>query len=291
MTPEEKQQILGRLASSDVASLADLNISSYDTLEQLEAAMRLVNVLKVSPLDAENVLDKMVKTLQDSELTINFNGYDFFDGDTKERWLNAFEHGKNMGYMNLRDGIEENIFDYSNKRAQAVQKDVIDRIKNFGSYNYGNNVSFEASLRPKYAAINFARRTNGAAESFGKSYIVLKQYVKHNCTFTDIDSFGYRGDQRDVTTLLANYHHLNRLIVNMEEDMLIALHDIANGSFLVGKYEGYIEAQIHGNILFSRDVEKMYIDNFEISSRPDTAMLKKFYELFRKNNNVQLIFK
>ncbi|SEB07066.1 DUF3626 domain-containing protein [Pedobacter hartonius] len=291
MTPEEKQQILGRLAAGDVASLGDLNISSYGTLEQLEAVMRLVNVLKVSPLDAENVLDKMVKTLQYSELTINFRGHRFFDENIKERWLNVFETGNTQHYMERRDKLEEKFFDYSNKRWQAGPKDVIDRIETYGKYNSGTNIYFEPSLRPKYGALNFARLTNGPAYFFGSSYMILKQYVKHNCTFTDTDSFTYIHDERDATTLLANYHNLHRLIVNMKEDMLTVLHDIANGLFLVDKYRGYIEAQIHGDILFSRDVEKMCIDNFEISSYPDINIIKQIYEEFARQNNIQLIFK
>ena len=44
-------------------------------------------------------------------------------------------------------------------------------------------------MRPRYAAVDFAYCINGGLSKYGKSFLVLKDHMKHNSTFTHCDSF------------------------------------------------------------------------------------------------------
>lgn len=288
MTSEEREQVLSRLASGDVASLKDLNIKSNASLDEQEAIMRMIILFRLSPLEVENVFKKLVRHLQDSDLTVNFRANEFFDGAAKDRLFNAFERNNTPDYMRQRDQAEEGLFDYSNARGKAGAKGVLDRVKKFGRYAAGTNPSFAPSMRPKYAALNFANYREGAAKSYGRSFMVMKEHVKHNCSFTDKDSFGYIGNTNGAN-FSANYHHVSRLIVNMEERMLKALYNIATGNYLEAvRFGGYIEAQVHGNILFNRDVKKICIDNMEMQATPNPERLKDTIVQFTKKNGIRL---
>lgn len=288
MTSEEREQVLARLASGDVASLKDLNIKSNASLDEQAAIMRMIILFRLSPLEVENVYNKLVKHLQNSDLTINFKANEFFDGAAKDRLFNAFERNNTPDYMGQRDRAEEGLFDYSNTRGKSGTKGVLDRVKKFGRYGANTNPSFAPSMRPKYAALNFASYREGAAKSYGRSCMILKDHVKHNCSFTDKDSFGYIGNTSGAS-VVANYHHVSRLIVNMEERMLKALYNIATGNYLEAvRFGGYIEAQVHGNILFNRDVKRICIDNMEMQATPNPDRLKDTIVQFAKKNGIRL---
>lgn len=289
MTSKEREQVLARLASGDVASLKDLDIKSNASLDEQAAIMRMMILFRSSPMEVENAYRRLVKHLQDSDLTVNFKANEFFDGATaKDRLFNAFERSNTPSYMSQRDQAEEGLFDYSNTRGKTEKKGVLDRVKKFGRYAAGTNPSFAPSMRPKYAALNFANYREGAAKSYGRSCMILKEHVKHNCSFTDRDSFGYIGNASGAS-MTANYHHISRLIENMEERMLKALYNIATGNYLeVVRFGGYIEAQVHGNILFNRDVKKICIDNMEMQATPNPDRLKDTIVQFAKKNGIRL---
>ncbi|SEB17924.1 Protein of unknown function [Pedobacter hartonius] len=122
----------------------------------------------------------------------------------------------------------------------------------------------------------------------------MKQHVKHNCTYTDRDSFDVSDQQEYPQNHVANYHNLQRLILHLDVDKLKKLYEVSDGSYSASRTpEGYIEAQIHGDIVLVRDVEKMYIDNFELSSGHGyhRGIVEMYYKIFAEKSNIQLIFK
>jgi len=289
----EREKAMGRLAASDVASLLDSDITSTIKMDEIQAMLRIMSVLNVMPTMAEIVQRQLVRHLQNADLTINFKGLEFFQRLTGPEFTNTFARNDNgPGYMTPRDQAEEKLFDYSNTKGRtgkpAVQG-VLNRIRTFGSYTSGTNPTFRHESRPKYAALNFSGSTNGPAKLYGKSYMVMKEYIKHNCTFTDKDSFGFINDA-DAGSKVANFHNLHRLIINMDERKLRALYNAATGNTLpnanVGGMTDYIEAQLHANVMLNRDVAKMCVSR----SEAQTEELRKNYEGFTKKLGIQLVY-
>jgi hypothetical protein len=272
MTAKEKQEVLARLAASETASLSSVNIASTDFSDEIAAIRRIVDVLGVPIAQGDTVYQNMVRRIRDSDLTVNFTAYKFFNRMPKGKELyNKFsETGVNDAYINVRDDTEEKMFDYSNRGIRSGVQSMISRISNLGSYAGGNNLIFEHRVRPKYAALNYAGLRHGAAGQWGKSYAVLKDHIKQNCTFIHTDSFDI--GNRINAGMLANYHNPYRLITNMSENMLRALSIAVNGGNFgsamqptnVGQTT-YIEAQVHAGIMFNRDIKKLCISNVEVS--------------------------
>lgn len=96
------------------------------------------------------------------------------------------------------------------------------------------------SERPKYGALNFRRRVDGAAPRFGSAHLRLNPAILNRSTFCYPDSvfepsnFGVAARGSDLLALAA--------------------------STTVDALDDYIEAQIHGSIELARDVEAIVLD-------------------------------
>jgi Protein of unknown function (DUF3626) len=297
MTPQEQQEILARLASNDVASLKDLEIVGNEfqkTLDETKALFKICKVLEVPFGEADTVCERLIQHLRESDLTINLRAQDFFNVMPGGSFINAFEKNHlGDGYMDKRDRAEEGLFGYTDADREMRMKkglrdnvkdslkknmkEVMNRVKTFGSYSNGTNPAFAASIRPKYGALNYAGKKNGAADMYGNSYMVLKEHIKHNATYTDRESFNF-ASRSDAAAMAATFHHMDRLIINMDNDMLKKLYNAATGSNLTANVPriSYIEAQLHGVILFNRDVKKIYIANSEVPGQNVRDTITKF---------------
>jgi hypothetical protein len=99
--------------------------------------------------------------------------------------------------------------------------------------------------------------------------MILKEYIKHNATFIHTDSFDVSASARQRAVLrgqLANFLHMQRLIVNMADPMLKALFNASRGVSLGEATQppglgdtAYIEAHCHAEIQFERDIQTMVI--------------------------------
>lgn len=305
--PEPKNRVKARLAASDILSLTDHELEHTQVLDEVQVEFRLARDLKISVHESAEVRKQMIAHLRDSKLTINFEADALFKVPlNKDIFENCFSRPRSKTYMEHRDEVEEKMFDFSGNRGRLTHKNafssaldsVTTRIKLFGTYDEGNNRSFEPELRPKYAAINFEKQKFGAvAGDYGWSHMVLKEHVKHRCTFTDRDSFRYKS-QPDISVYTADYFHMDRLLLHMHEAILKRLYKQVSGISLppdsIPMFK-YIEAQIHGNLVFSRDIEKICIKKTDVSRDkryyPD-ALDKKQYqaiiEHFTKKNNIAL---
>jgi hypothetical protein len=97
-----------------------------------------------------------------------------------------------------------------------------------------------ASARPKYGSLNFRRRLVGGSPRFGSAYLRLTPAALARTTFCYPDSFfepAHFGVASKVSTLL-------ELAERDENDPL----------------DDYIEAQVHGVVDLSRDVEAVVLD-------------------------------
>jgi hypothetical protein len=278
MKEPEKSKVLGRLAAREAASLAGTGVEDSAEHDKEQAFVRIIRDLKVPIMQAKFVHKQLVEHLQASDLTINFYAYKFFNKKPSGvGYVSQFEGGNAWGgasYITARDQAEEAMFDYSGAKAKAnVPAAVLNRIKNFGKLS---EPTFEPSVRPKYAALNYARLRYGSAGQWGKSHMVLKEHVKHNATYLHTDSFDESGNKKDRDAIpgkVANFINLDRLIVNMSPAMLKALHESAQGKDFgkatqvpgVGT-SAYLEAQVHGEIRFDRDIAKIVVSAEEVAS-------------------------
>lgn len=93
--------------------------------------------------------------------------------------------------------------------------------------------------RPKYGGLNYKKCSFGSSPRFGSSYLLLKEEVTDRCTFCYPDSVF-----EPVAFGTAQRMSLVPLALSDDKDLL----------------DDYVEAQIHGDILISRDVEAIVLD-------------------------------
>jgi hypothetical protein len=279
---------LTRLAARDTASLTAMGIEASADDDKVAALSRLIGELHVPIMTAKYAYARLISHMQESDLTINFVAYKFFNKKPEgAKYVSQFEGGNTWGdptYMSMRDEAEEAMFDYGGARAttptaQAVQQ----RVKRLGERT---GAEFEGAIRPKYAALNYARLKYGSAAQWGKSYMVLKEYVKHGATYVHTDSFDCAGSARQRAALanqVANFLNLQRLLVHMPAAMLTALEGASRGVSLGEAIQppglgstAYIEAQVHSEIQFERDIQTMVINLDEVkNSAAETAKLRQ----------------
>ncbi|MEV7525077.1 DUF3626 domain-containing protein [Streptomyces sp. NPDC091371] len=97
-----------------------------------------------------------------------------------------------------------------------------------------------AHERPVYGALNFRRKPFGGAPRFGSAHVRLRPDAHARTTFCYPDSFLEPSDF-GVAAAAA------RLVALAEADAQDALDD-------------YVEAQVHGPVIFDRDVEALVLD-------------------------------
>ncbi len=295
MTSQEKQEILARLAATEAASLIAREIGHSSTSDEALACFRIMEKLNVPAAQVTAVYRSMVTHLQNADLAINFRLKDFFSKPVEgSRILNTWDRDKDSDdYLTTRNTVEERLFNYSNIRRGSGHKTppigTTTRMRLFGSRN--NNPFFKPGIRPKYGALNFANLADGPARGYGESFFVLKDYIKHNSTFFPGDSFK-ANDADNSSDMVANYFDMHRIILYMEERMLRALHSAATGAAVTGlPRNDYIEAQLHTDVVFSRDIKRICISNFDISVLGnDTNRVKSSLEQFSHTHNIRLIY-
>jgi hypothetical protein len=297
-----KQKVLGRLAAREVASTIQMETEQSGADDQAKALVRIVRDLNVPIMQAKFVLARLIKHLQASDLTINFIAFKFFNCAPRgSGYISQFQGGNKWGsdtYMTTRDTAEEAMFDYGGARARPanVPAAMLNRVRHLGQRA---DRKFEASVRPKYAALNYARLNSGSAGQWGRSCMVLKEHVKHNATFVHTDSFDVAGNDRTRAALggqVATFLKMERLIANMSADMLRALHAAEQGHSYGDAIQVpglgntiYIEGHVHGEVRFERDIAKIVINCLELASaQTETAKLVAQGKPFKVMTPMQL---
>lgn len=270
--------VWARMGARDAASLKAAGIEATSDQDKIDAMSRIIGDLNVPIMNARLAYQRLINQLQLADLTINFFAYKFFNKKPAgEKYVSQFEGGNTWGnptYMQMRDEAEEAMFDYGasgpalpGANFGAVQQ----RVKTLGERS---STEFEGALRPKYAALNYASLTYGSAAQWGKSYVILKEYVKQGATYVHTDSFDCAGSARQRATLrgqVANYFNMQRLIVNMPLPMLTALDQASRGQSFgqatqppgVGN-TAYVEAHCHSDLRFDRDLAALVINQDEV---------------------------
>jgi hypothetical protein len=187
----------------------------------------------------------LTKTLGDGDLVIDKLLKD-------DRYRNLFETGDGGGSKNLeaRNGWEVRVFG--------------------DAYKLGVTPGCE---RPKYGTVNLTNDPDGvkSARQYGKSVFVLKRHLRWRCTLTNKDtSFtdAVPGTVGQVFMFLDAFDE--------DELRLILEHD--------GKHalRQYPEIQIHGQVLFNRDIERLVADS------NSCAVIQERVQKFCEKNGIKL---
>jgi len=115
----------------------------------------------------------------------------------------------------------------------------------------------QASDRPKYGVINVMNDYRGVArtEIYGDSYLILKD-VRLRCTFSPRDSGNLQSDSLAVLD-----HFAHQLLEYSDEELRevvkVATGVEACGDSTVITHLQYKEAQIHGEVCFSKHVDRL----------------------------------
>ncbi len=315
---EARRLVMARLAAQETAALMNRSIELTLDRDKRRVYERISNTFGVpaTELDADPMwkravqssVEQMVAQLRSAELNINFRANEFFaSSKSQAKYTTKFETMRKAGAIMGKDRIEaeEKMFRYSENvgvataGASAEEKAAALRATDYGDVN---SPSFKGAIRPKYCSVNFAGLIDGMGAQWGRSHMVLAEHLKPNMTFVHSDSFDVVLSRRvtpaDGQGMVANFHHMYRLLANMAEPMLEAVADAATGNLGPGltaaalkkRYKlgdtTYIEGHVHAEIYFARDVKKFRICNAEATS-PD---VKKNIDKFKTKYSVPVEF-
>lgn len=178
--------------------------------------------------------DALINRFRNAPITINMPTHAFRGIIDAGRMMNLGETGEGLG-------------DTDEDTRQSYEESTL-----------GIPYDLDWTLRPLYGALHVAHGDPGGAwggaTGYGHAYFTLKPHVKDRATFTPDDSFEVDSDsvylpgQEDL--LASHWHHINRRDSRVQE--------LANyGKF--SRYLPYVEAQIHGGIDPTKDVESVHI--------------------------------
>ncbi len=299
-----KDLALARLAGTNLVAVTDELAGKSKSADYKKAMERIFPLLtdpylakwhswggvKKGVSAAEYWLAQCILVLQQAPLTINVEPFKFFGskvaGDKVQSIWNRLR-SKGPGYADVREQAENTMFGYEDDVQMVGTVNVGTEIKKYGATaGLGANGqprsnTFVADLRPKYAGVNFTWAVCGAACTYGMSHFVLKDYLRLNASYAPRDSFGVEsrsqiGSYFNITPVLV--HCAKYVLKQILETALNRLppggppnppvmptfyHETAKGGDN-SKGSDYIEAILHTEVVFNRDVEKLRIARQEV---------------------------
>lgn len=339
----EANAALARLARNNVVGLRHLADSRHNLME--EAFQRFLGICR--PGGSEEQARRFFKTdmigiLEQARLTVNFSAKMMFgNGRAPVTYSTMFERAdrptndpKAVHDLRYRNQAEMEFCDYAGRKKATVRSRRVHAarklVAHYGATDIGSrglptSNTFERLVRPRYGALDFAYCQGGGAggNGYGRSFMVLMEYIKHASTYIYTDSFKvnddlarrngeYGGRSLGLNDALATYFELEKILLYCTPSMLMQIYAYASGrrqrgsQFCLppdaavatdakkGTKINYIEFQAHTDFRFDRDVAAMYICRAEIR---DTLLgLVPWYETenhireFARKRNIRLTF-
>lgn len=267
-------EILSALHPFQAAAVA--NIKAQAVALRPDALDTISHIFHMSNVPIETLADVRQAIAQHARIALHFHpdrpsrsGHTVVEALLEDgRYKNQFETGISNGLVATqlggpRDDWERNLFS--------------------GAY-HGSSVPdtaenvFNPALRPKYGALDLVRNSDGPAPRFGSCYFLLRPEVSSRSTFT------YGGSQaapKDVGTV----DEFDAILAALLEEcftrdtalgvdnvrpkgMLELIKGLSKSTLVEANYkrlpsrnlDHLIEAQIHGDVWLSRDVEALVVD-------------------------------
>ena len=139
-----------------------------------------------------------------------------------------------------KDGVYRSQFETRTSNGGLTAREGGDRWRWESRLFHGRYDGQEAQTRPVYGALNYRDRPYGGSVRFGSAHFRLRPEVSGQCTFCFPDSVF----EPDAVTELES---VDEVIAMAEASM----HDLL---------DQYVEAHVHGGVVFERDVESLVLD-------------------------------
>lgn len=333
----ETDAALARLARNNVLGLSDMTGRGLDLKEQ--AFRRFMKVCRPGGSEAQArrfFQSNMLGMLEDGRLTINFQAFKLFrNGNEPSDFMNVFEREqqpssipKTVKYHRDRNDVEMQFGDYAGRNPVSghsrALRDSRQRVAHYGATDIDRgglptSRPFQPEVRPRYGALDFAYCRGGGAggNNYGKSFVILREYVKHASTYLHTDSFKVNKDLAErseeyggrILTLrdaVASYFQLEKILLYCTPHMLKQIYSYAIGQRPRGSqfalppdataYKvNYVEFHAHTDVRFDRDIAAMVISRSELVNTPVEPPGYRYYmehhiRGFARKRNIRLSF-
>lgn len=279
VSAQEQKQIKNRY----LTSLFFSNLAS-NSLKQTKHRDQRSDIKNINEVISPEEASFAFKLLENARLTINFNATSFFkhyselakksDALIDQQLEEEFTYQNKYEASNVEHSRRLN----NEKRFLAFESHLDEIKKKSGSTDLvdssgkaflsdASHKEFDPSMRPKYGALDFLGEEyapNGPATSYGRSYFVMKDYVKDKSTFTAGDS----GQLRPSPDAVSTRHDFTNVLRYASPELLELL--LQPTFFQERGYNNaplnYVEAQIHMKLHLLRDVKSIYLDPSELKS-------------------------
>ena len=303
--------VLARLAAVETLGLLGQKVEQTSAADRTRALARIKTAMLPGVIDdtvAGQILDMLLRRLRDAPLNINFKANEFFAAKPKvDRYQSKFEKMRTAGAPmgKSRDEAEQKMFGYTSAKGtnpSPGESAAKDRMSQYGDWT---GPEFQGIIRPRYCSLNFAYLLDGFGAQWGRSHFVLRDHLKPNASFLHTDSFDEALDRKateaSVQAKMASFHNMTRLVANMPDVMLEMLIDSVSTKLqpeqvwaaVKKKYNFgstlYVEAQVHSEIIFARDLAQLRICREELA-KPNGDAAKKHIEKFGAKNKVTVTY-
>ena len=307
----ERDMVLARLAAVETLGLLGQKVEQTSGTDRTRALTRIKTAMLPGVIDdtvAGQVLDMLLRQLRDAPLNINFRANEFFAEKPKiDRYQSKFEKMRTAGAPmgKSRDEAEGKMFGYTSAKGTNLkpgESAAKDRMAQYGDWT---GPEFQGVIRPRYCSLNFAHLLDGFGAQWGRSHFVLRDHLKPNASYLHTDSFdealSSKATEATMQAMMATFHNMTRLVANMPDVMLEMLIDSVSTKLqrdqawagVKKKYNFgstlYIEAQVHSEIIFARDLAELRICREDLTkANGDTA--KKYLDKFASKNGVTVTY-
>ena len=241
MTKHEQFSILNKVQLKAVTHINNINKKESETTRRY--------LIKTYNLDNTS-FQKILQRFMSSNIIINFHPIKHIDFYLKDTcYKNLFETGHTSGCNNIisRAAWEDDMFYSIYKNAKPKE-------------------------RCKYGALNINKELYiSSADFYGDSYFILKDELKFRSTIT-------YGDSSACGKNTYSFMYPEAFLLQLPPIFIKEMSQKEKIGTSCGR--DYIEVQIHGDLLFNRDILAMVIDNKHKGS-PIEKKLKTFAD---KNN-------
>jgi hypothetical protein len=180
-----------------------------------------------------NLIEAIRNHIQNCDIIIHFNFNNLVG------YFGTDDHYKNLyevrGDCPSRTSWENNLFNSLYKDATAYEK-------------------------VKYGCINLYKSRHGVASAvrYGNSYFILHEEVKKRSSFVC-------GDSIRLQKHLADFENFNQLLLYLPKNVIENIIKIVLGVPIQEDNYEYVEVQIHGDVLWKRDIKKVMINKSHIA--------------------------
>jgi hypothetical protein len=174
---------------------------------------------------------------------------------------------KNIFEIFIENPKLKNIFEVINNQSSLKFREEVEDLLFFKIYS-----KCDSKDRPKYGSINIYDNISGdnLCRSYGDICLKYKDDIKERTTFTFGDSF-------NKMLYICTYQYLGHILWFFDINSIKRIIDIINGNNSIN-ITNYIEAQIHGDVDITRDIENIRLSKNNYDNNKE--IIEKFMKTY-----------